>query len=190
MIILHGALLEDRLFIWGEAPPRPRRGARRKNGVAPFPYDAGFTALAEALGSLGLEPPPDANREESATAWLPTVSEQPFPSSALIGDSPDAEGEIAIAPWRVSGLRLDPSESLDLLATAGRSQHGVVASRDLRFWILALREAGSLVTRQRFLPGMVDRQGHWHARWQPVGSARTRSCSRSSRATCRRPRAR
>ncbi|HXK25005.1 MAG TPA: DEAD/DEAH box helicase, partial [Myxococcota bacterium] len=169
MIILHGALLDGRLFVWGEAPPRPRRGARRKNGVAPYPYDAGFAALSGALGSLGLEPPPDAHREESATAWLPTVSEQPFPSSALIGDSPDAEGETLITPWRVSGLRLDASESLDLLAThAGRSQHGVVAGRDLRFWILALREAGSLVTRQRFLPGMVEQEGHWHARWQPV----------------------
>jgi SNF2 family DNA or RNA helicase len=169
MIILHGALLEDRLFVWGEAPPRPRRGARRKNGVAPYPYDAGFAALSEALGTLGLSPPPDAGREESATAWLPTVSEQPFPSSALIGDYPDAEGDVGIAPWRVSGLRLSPAESLDLLAThAARTQHGVVAGRDLRFWILALREAGSLVTRQRFLPGMLEQQGTWRARWQPV----------------------
>ena len=83
MIILHGAMLGDRLFVWGEAPPKPRRGGRRKNGVAPYPYDAGYAALCETLAALGIEPAPDPGREEAVTALLPTVSEQPFPSSAL-----------------------------------------------------------------------------------------------------------
>jgi len=169
MIILHGALLEERLFVWGEAPPKPRRGGRRKNGLAPYPYDAGFEALAEAFTSLGVGFTPPADREEAVAAWLPTVSDQPFPSSALIGDFPDAEGDPRIAPWRVTGLFLEPQESLELLmAQASRPQHGLVAGRDLRFWIVAMREAGSLVTRQRFLPGLIERDGRWQARWQPV----------------------
>jgi SNF2 family DNA or RNA helicase len=169
MIILHGALLEERLFVWGEAPPKPRRGGRRKSGPAPYPYDAGFDALTGALAGLGLSFQPDESREESVTAWLPTLAEQPYPSSALIGEFPDAEGEIRIAPWRVSGLLLRPAESLELLeAQSNRPQHGLVSGRDLRFWLLALREAGSLVTRQRFLPGMQERDGSFQARWQPV----------------------
>jgi SNF2 family DNA or RNA helicase len=166
MIILHGAMLEERLFVWGEAPPKPKRGGRRKNGLAPSPYDAGYPALREALANLGLDFVSDDAREDASTAWLPTVGEQPYPSSALIGEFPEADGETELAPWKVSGLFLDPKEWLELLTA--RPQHGVVAGRDLRFWLAALREAGSLVTRQRFLPGLIERAGEWFARWQPV----------------------
>src|SRR5207245_2757374 len=45
---------------------------------------------------------------------------------------------------------------------------GLVVSKDLAFWALVLRFAGALVARQRFLPGIVEAEGGWRARWTPV----------------------
>jgi len=43
-----------------------------------------------------------------------------------------------------------------------------MAGRDFSFWTRVLRVAGSLVTRQRYLPGVQQVDGDYHARWQPI----------------------
>ena len=48
---------------------------------------------------------------------------------------------------------------------------GVVIGKDLAFWAAALRFAGSLATRQRFLPGLKEIQGTYCARWEPMFKA-------------------
>ena len=45
---------------------------------------------------------------------------------------------------------------------------GLVVSKDLAFWTMALRFAGALALRQRFLPGMIETTEGWRARWTPV----------------------
>jgi SNF2 family DNA or RNA helicase len=177
MIILHGAFLEEKLFLWGEAPtasqPAGRsNGRRRANGTAaPYPFEAGFDATAKAIRTLPLGFRPTKRRKEHALAWLPTQGSRPLPSSALIGEAPSSRGKVHIAPWRVDGLALDTDECLDLLCAYGDrsgSAHGLIGGRDLAFWMDALRVAGSLVARQRYLPGIARRDGHYVARWEPV----------------------
>jgi superfamily II DNA or RNA helicase len=173
MIILHGAFVDDRLFVWGEAPneaPKRARASRKaRNGGPPLPYDAGFDAVARAVKSLPTGIKPTRKRQESATVWLPSQAGHALPSSALIGEAPASESEVGIEPWLVQGLLLDPKESLDLLsASVGSSVHGLITGRDLGFWARVLKVAGSLVTRQRYLPGMVERDGEYFARWQPI----------------------
>ena len=178
MIILHGACVDERLFVWGETPNEAAAGARaarrRRNG-SPLPYDAGVEGVARALRSLPAGVKPSRRGEASLTAWLPSRGGHPLPSSTLIGEAPAFEAEseadvpITHEPWLVSGLLLDPRESLDLLAaSAGRALHGMIAGRDFSFWSHAVRVAASLVTRQRYLPGIVERDGEFFARWQPV----------------------
>jgi SNF2 family DNA or RNA helicase len=177
MIILHGACVDERLFVWGETPNEAaaaRASRRRRNGSAPqLPYDAGIEGVARALRSLpaGIGNTLKANRRREAalTAWLPSRDGQPLPSSALIGEAPASEAPITIEPWLVNGLLLDPRDSLDLLsASAGRAVHGMIPGRDFSFWGQALHVAASMVTRQRYLPGLVERDGAYFARWQPV----------------------
>ncbi|MGH0033195.1 MAG: hypothetical protein ACQGVC_25670, partial [Myxococcota bacterium] len=171
MIILHGAFVDDRLFVWGEAPADAPKRRRRKNGGAPFPYDAGFDAVARAVKSLPSGLKPTKRRHVEALAWLPTQDGRPIPSSSLIGEAPDSELETTIEPWVVNGLLLEPKESLALLAAAagsGRSVHGVMPGRDFQYWTRALRVAGSLVTRQRYLPDVAEEDGTYLARWSPV----------------------
>jgi hypothetical protein len=176
MIILHGAFLEERLFLWGEAPtasqPAGRsNGRRRANGADPYPFDAGFDATAKVIRTLPLGFRPTKRRKETALAWLPTRGSHPLPSSALIGEAPGSRAKVRIAPWQVEGLALDADECLDLLCAYGDrsgSVHGLIGGRDFAFWLSALRVAGSLVARQRYLPGIASRDGHYVARWEPV----------------------
>ena len=186
MIILHGALL-------GRSPLRLGRGASRGRGEAPAARTARAAlslrrrlrgALARRSRVSASIRPPDASREESATAWLPTVSDQPFPSSALIGESPGRRGRgrhRAMARLRAAA-RGRPNRSTCCRPTPARSQHGVIAGRDLRFWILALRRGG-LAGDAPALPARHGRAGGQLARALAAGLARRgRRAARGARA--------
>jgi SNF2 family DNA or RNA helicase len=108
-------------------------------------------------------------------AWLPTAERQPLPSSPLLetGLRPSRRSARAprLMPWDVSTISLTPAQAVVLLASAvGRDTlaPGLIVSKDLAFWALVLRFAGALVLRQRFLPGMIETDEGWRARWTPV----------------------
>jgi len=174
MIILHGAFLEDRLFLWGEAPraAEAARDGRRRGASQPrYVFDAGFDAVAQAVQSFAADLRPAAQRKKNALAWLPTRGAHPLPSSALIGEAPASRAKLRNEPWRVEGLFLDTEECFAALcayADRSGSVHGVIGGRDLTFWVRALRLAGSMVARQRYLPGIFRSNGEYHARWEPV----------------------
>ncbi len=178
MIILHGAVLDEGLFLWGEAPatddPKAARSGSRdskRNGAARYPYDAGAETLEAVLDEapVAIERAPE--RLAVALAWLPSRADQPVASSAVVSEPPASRAKPRLAAWKVEGLLLRPAESLELLsALAGRSAAlpGVIPGRDLLYWTLAVRMAGSLVVRQHYLPGLVEREGRYLSRWQPV----------------------
>jgi len=43
---------------------------------------------------------------------------------------------------------------------------GIIIGRDLAFWTIAIRLAGSLVAREGFLPGLQEIQGSYYAHWE------------------------
>ncbi|MEW5802492.1 MAG: DEAD/DEAH box helicase [bacterium] len=70
MIILHTAVLESRILLWGEVPAQQqvepvkrRRGRPAKNLALPYPFDAGAGQLSEALQEAGIHFTPNDNRE-------------------------------------------------------------------------------------------------------------------------------
>ena len=86
MIVLHGALLDERIFVWGEVPAEPEKrpaAQGRRHAAPPLPYDAGFDAVAKALKSLPGDVRPTKRRAEEAAIWLPTRNGYAMPSSAL-----------------------------------------------------------------------------------------------------------
>ncbi|MDH5307235.1 MAG: SNF2-related protein, partial [Myxococcales bacterium] len=174
MIILHGAFLEEKLFLWGEAPATGRGDEERPARAGPearYPFDAGFGAVARAVQSFASGFRASKRRMASAWAWLPTRDAHPLPSSALIGEVPPSDTGARLEPWKVEGMFLDENECFRVLTGYGErsgSIHGVLGGRDLVFWMHALRLAGSMVARQRYLPGIIACNGSYCARWEPV----------------------
>jgi hypothetical protein len=198
MIILHAGLDAGQLLLWGEVPgavPAPRSGRKPKTEAAeapdPYPFDAGGMPLAVSLisalpgGSIpgGSGTPP--------VAWMPTVRGRPVPSSGLIADVP-VIGEVALEPWTVTALPLPVHTTIDLLcACVGKDSlaPGVLIGKTLAFWTQTLRFAGSLVARERFMPGVRQTGNAWQAVWQPVISGidgqRLARLSQAMPAACR-----
>jgi hypothetical protein len=173
--LLHAAFLADGLFLWGEMRPeasaptrRPGRKARRPRPER-LPYDAGEKGLAAALAAAGL--PARGRGGEARIAWVPTAGGVPVASSPLVAGAPDPNASYSLAPWTVTGRVLSPRQAIDLLcACVGRDllAPGVVVGKDLAYAATVLRLAGSLVARQRYLPGIADSDGAYSAIWAPV----------------------
>ena len=197
MILLHAGLLDGHLYLWAErkiepppelfpdgaaerqpAPPRDLaaggRSGRKRGAKAPVcrphPFAAERTSLREALTRTGLRPAAPA-RAVTLAAWLPTRGNAPLPSSPLVGEAAEEGGETALAPWSLPAIGLGLGDLQDLLAACAERSPlapGVAAAADLACWTGALAFAASLVTRQRYLPGLAERNGRSTARWEPV----------------------
>ncbi|MGI9333889.1 MAG: SNF2-related protein [Gammaproteobacteria bacterium] len=143
----------------------------------PEPRPHPFTADAERLGKLLAAVPGGVASGREAlkvNAWLPSVPEAPVASSALVAELPDPKTELRLHPWMVSGISVPASEAVDLLAyCAGRTTlaPGIVVGADLSWCSAAMRMAGSLVARQRWLPGLTQQGDCVRARWTatPLG---------------------
>jgi hypothetical protein len=178
MLILHAAFFENRLFVWGEIPVEPESRAHRISQdrsksfkPPPLPYDAGPDKLSEALKEVGLGQVPGGLVSQAAVAWLPTHQRRPWASSPLIAEPPPGTGQVGPFPWQVTALALPPTAEVELLCACVNQEvlvPGVVIGKDLGFWAAALRFAGSLAARQRFLPGLKEIQGTYYACWEPV----------------------
>jgi superfamily II DNA or RNA helicase len=89
---------------------------------------------------------------------------------SLTPDPP--EGDVALYPWRVPGLRLSAELAINLLnglpLRANASQEGILAG-DLRYWSHVGRWCIDLLVRSKFLPlqrPLGDQQ--WQPCWEPL----------------------
>ncbi len=182
MLIVHGGWLDHYLLIWGEQPPAAgtrRHPSLRKPAAPPpaHPSAVRTTTLKHLLSAVGLLRDLEAQRPRRAIAWLPTVKGLPLPScldnDALLLD----QESITQAPWIVSTLRLDMTAAVALLRRCiGRESlaSDLYLGHDLRAWAQVLGLAGSLVARQRFLPGLRADPHGYHAVWEPLISGEDR----------------
>lgn len=178
MMVLHTAFHDDVLVLWGEMPAAPDARPVRRRGrkpqeprPQPLPFAAAPADLSRAAGAVCTGFTPPADQAVTRIAWLPTAGGVPLASSPLVAESPGAAGTPDLAPWTVPALVLLPAQAIELLSAALERPAlalGVLAGADLRYWAQAMRFAGSLVARQRFLPGVIETGGAWWARWEPV----------------------
>src|SRR4030042_3762395 len=101
MLILHAGVLDGKLLLWAEttikepdtiAVKKPRQKSNPRAGSSappPFNYDAGAERLLVALEEIGLDLKIHKRSLQKMTIWLPTVDNQPVPSSVLIAEPPD-----------------------------------------------------------------------------------------------------
>jgi len=175
MLLLHASLEGEALLVWAETstPPRPppRRPGRRPRVPKPdrHPFAAEAEELGRALASAGVP----GGRGESGEwiAWLPGAGGAPAASSRLIAEPPEPGAALALAPWTVPACRLSVAEAAALLLRCVGQETlgpGLAVGKDLALATLAFRAAGSLVARQRFLPGLREEDGGFRAVWEPV----------------------
>lgn len=173
MIVLHAAARDGSLMLWGE---QPKRDGGRKRGrpprMRPSPFDAGADTLARAFESAAVTRTAGDGKAIQAAAWLPTIAGKPVPSCPLIDERPEASAGARLEPWIVTARPLSPEESIDLLCSCidrNTLAAGIVPGNDLGYWAEALRFAGGIVARQRYLPGLkLLEDGSYRAVWEPV----------------------
>jgi len=178
MIVLHAGALEKRLFLWGEtangtgacpsrSPGRKRKAAEPK----PLSFGAGVALLSSAVDEAGLALEITKKQTRKIAVWLPTKAGLPVPSGPLIGNPPRSRAKVKLRPWAVEALPLRTEEAVGFLcACSGKRTlaSGVIVGPDAAFWAEVLRFAGSLVARQRYLPGLVEDHKAYMARWEAV----------------------
>ena len=159
MLILHMAEMDGSLALWGE-----RSGSGRPVQKGMHPWSATPDDLRSASNPTG------TGEAVTATAWLPTAGSRPVPSSGIISEVISAPTKIS--PWRVAARHLSIQEAIDVLQTAyGRRtlEDGMVVGEDMAWWAEVLRQAGSMVARQQYLPDAVSMgNSKYVAAWNPV----------------------
>ncbi|HEY9869288.1 MAG TPA: SNF2 helicase-associated domain-containing protein, partial [Candidatus Obscuribacterales bacterium] len=123
---------------------------------------------------------------------IPSIGGVPCASSHMIAPVPKLDsGSLGLLHWKVSALRLDPIQIIDLLSYCADREliaEGLAVGADISFWAGALRFAASLVARQQYLPGVSCEGEHPVAQWQPVflgdDAARLGELARSMPLSC------
>lgn len=196
MLVIHGGWNEGSLWCWAEQTPIENAGKKsstgRKKTPALSPYTSTWDALKQALETVGCETISAAPTKREAIAWLPTIGASPLPSTPLIAEIPTTKRKPKIQPWRVTFARLSSTDAIHLLSACmdkERLAPGVVSGLDLRFLATALRFAASLVAQGKFLPGLVNVDDAYYARWLPVltgeDAERKNALVQAMPATCR-----
>jgi len=178
MIILHATFLERVFSLWGEKPDEPEVSAAKKpknklkhRQAKPVSlcYDAGAEKLSLVLKEIGLGFKVTAKSIRPMVAWLPTIDNQPVPSSRLIGEFPESTTQATLAPWKVTVVQFPFEKGIEFLCRCIGKQTlgpGMIVGKDLSFWTMALRFAGAVATKGQFLPDINDLHGIPQARWR------------------------
>jgi SNF2 family DNA or RNA helicase len=184
MIVLHAGFMEGEFLLWGETPavsstltvirPGHKSDSQRSFAIPErSPYDAGEERLFAVLKEIGFDFKISKKSIEAVIVWLPTVHNKPVPSSALIDEPPESITTATMSPWKVTVLQFPQERVVEFLCRSVGKQTlgpGIVVGKDLAFWATAMRFAGALVARQRFLPSMTEVHGTCLAQWKPIFS--------------------
>lgn len=158
MLILHMAELDGSLVVWGE---RSGEGQHKQDGMHPW------SATPDDLRAVST---PQRGELFTATAWLPTTDNEPIPSSGIIAEVTSVPTKIS--PWRVAAYRLSAQEAIDMLhMTYGQRtlEDGTIVGEDMAWWASVLRQVGSMVARQQYLPDVVSTESdRYKAVWNPA----------------------
>ncbi|MEM6252613.1 MAG: DEAD/DEAH box helicase [Cyanobacteria bacterium P01_D01_bin.156] len=174
MAILHGSWLPDqrRFFVWAETWRRLEKALPADGCVEIHPYCLTVTEFQAlpADGALNLAPLVERlkSRWHEQVLALPTVmgDGQIYPQLAGQTQETSTNSEIALYPWRVSGVMLPALAALNFLTSLPLGSEAGLVSGDLRYWSHMVRWGLDLMARGKFLPTVsADGSGAiaaWH----------------------------
>ncbi|MBT9313430.1 DEAD/DEAH box helicase [Leptothoe kymatousa] len=177
MAILHGSWLpeQQRFFVWAETWRRLEHLAAANNGMSLHPYCLTvdeFKELPDAEEGINLKPLTArlASRWQDHVVAVPTVLEDGGPHyPQLSGQAPadeQASADIALHPWRVSGVMLPTLVALELLTSLPLGADASMVGGDLRYWSHMARWSLDLMARGKFVPAVSADGNGAIAAWQ------------------------
>lgn len=173
--VIHIGFIGGRWLLWGEKAGEEkvtvRRGRRPKRQRAEhLPYDA-FYDMSGVLQVLALEKKETLKNSLPAMVWLPTALDCPSGSTLLVSNPLPAGEAITLRAWKISTISLSAGEIVSFL-TACLGQRtlapGIILGADITYWTQVLRFAGSLVSREKYLPGICRKATGYYAQWEPL----------------------
>ena len=144
MIVVRASYSEGQLLVWSE-PESDRAWL--------------LTAVA------AIAPATKSYQFREAVVWLPSQGGKPVMAGG------DVDAPCTIAPYVVAVLPLDALQAINVLAACADKRlaaPGVLIGDDLEYWVAAMRFAAGLAIRGQFLPGLLQRDGEYEARWAAV----------------------
>jgi len=163
MIVLH-ALWDNigKLRLWAESSTlptiTPKQRGQQSTKPRPHPFALATGPLREAVGDLFGGLIGESAISAVLAVLLPSTRRGPLPSRELIREDRIGDtDEIALTPWNINTLALDPDAALDFLVSLpSRPPYGVAFSSSLRFWVEAAKLSLELITRQCFVPTIKE----------------------------------
>lgn len=122
-------------------------------------------SLLADLDSLGYEP----DAVKSIQLYLPSSAKRPLTSKRLLQNDEsdqiiDESPELKV--WEVDALSLEPLTALSLLTSIpSELPDGLRLDDSFMFWIEATKLSLELLTRGRYLPGIIREQSHFRSHW-------------------------
>ena len=177
MIIVHSAMHEGSIFLWGETSdhknPVEQRKSSEKEKAKRYVYtcSADRQDLVSVLPEAFQNTAPEEQRFQEMAVWLPTKSGHAIPSSPLIMENPPGRRKARLSLWTITAYRMEWSEAVDFFCSCARKKviaPGVVIGDDSAYWSETLRFAGSLVARQQYLPSIKTDERDFRAVWLPL----------------------
>jgi SNF2 family DNA or RNA helicase len=168
MIVLHGAIANRSLFIWGE-----RKFAFELSDGAAHSFACEWNEISAAIASVLPNIDEDSAVKAVAKLSLPTGTGSPLPSTTMLVPD-DVEIETADAKyqlWDVPGVMLGPSDLPKFIRISSGSHvlsPGVILGNEFAFFDQTLQLAGSMVVRQKYFPSVVVEHDSYIARWEPL----------------------
>ncbi len=183
MIVLHVSYAENRFFVWGE------HSLGSAEMIGPFPssvsdipwspWDAGSAAVHGILKTAGIRHSRKIPAEASTVAYvdLPVCGGWPLPSSPLLGELPEIEGEPSIERFSVEALHISHEELTALFQLIKDTREklpvpGLLWGNDLKYVLKGLEYASLMVMRGTYLPGMGSSEGSYFSVWRPLHLAK------------------
>lgn len=145
------------MFLWGEI------STERSVESGEYPWSATPEELRKVFDILR------NNSVFRAAIWAPTTRKGPVPSSGLIADVTTTP--IRVSPWGVWVFGLTYGEAITILQMIdGRRTltDGIIPGEDMVWWAGVLRQAGSMVARQKYLPDVVPDDDVYMGMWSPA----------------------
>ncbi|MDD4159477.1 MAG: SNF2-related protein [Synergistaceae bacterium] len=136
--------------------------------------------MHDVLKTAGIRHSRKAPAESSVvTAYidLPSYNGCPLPSSPLLGELPETDGEPSIERFSVEAVHITHEELTALLQLIKESREklpvpGLLWGKDLKYILKGLEYASLMVMRGTYLPGMESSDGSYFSVWKPLHLAK------------------
>lgn len=166
MIVLHAGVYEDSIAFWAETTESSDM-EHQVSGVKRYKWCANSTQLRQVLRSIGVR----GKKSEAARISIPTQKGMPVPSDGIIEGMQDTSSGKSFSDMYVETVTLDGLDMITLLCKIHAKrvlESGILVGADLAYLSEVMRLASSMVTRQQYLPSMVQDGGFYEATWMPV----------------------